>query len=173
MNGRIKSFFRGKGRKGGKCRTVLLFTLLLAAAAASAQDADRRPPEGVAILARGSYSRRGLSFISTNVIPYRAGEYRFDRGDVTVFFPEQEVLLSELWSTGSCGGRSLMSRDVDGGRVYLVSDGGRQIFFRFRGTDAEIECPFITMFLNRFAYFSGVSDDPDRLSLPAVVEFGG
>ncbi len=127
----------------------------------------------MAILARGAYSRRGLSFISTNVIPYRAGEYRFDLGDVTVLFPEQEVLLSDLWSGTSCGDLGLMTRDVEGGRVYIANEGERQIFFHFRGTEADMECPFIAMFLNRFAYFSGVSDDPDRLSLPAVVEFGG
>lgn len=150
-------------------KAVFLLFLLFSAPFLFAQEGERRPPEGVALLARGPYEGRGLAFLSTNIIPYRAGEYRLSRGDVTVLFPSQEVLLPERWAQGPCGGRS--AEPSAGGRVVAVREGERLIFFHFRGTDEAAICPFMAAFLNRFAYFSGVSTDPGRLSLPAVVEY--
>ncbi len=139
-----------------------------------------RPEEGVALLARGPYEERGLVFISTNVIDYRAGEYRFHQGDVTVVFPSRMVFLDDSWGSADCGTADALFRDINESflqssvaeRVYMVNREGEQIFFHFRGTVRGEECPFIERFLLRYDWFSRISKEPGRLSLPAVVEYG-
>lgn len=139
-----------------------------------------RPEEGVALLARGPYQERGLVFISTNVINYRAGEYRFHQGDVTVIFPSVTVFLDETWEAAGCGTAESLVKNINESvlrssvveRVYMVEQENGQIFFHFRGSNRQEECPFIERFLLRYDWFSRISDDPGRLSLPAVVEYG-
>jgi hypothetical protein len=135
-------------------------------------DQAHRPEAGVALLARGPFTAKGLPFISTNVISYRGGTYLFDKGEVTIFFPDREVLLSDAWANASCPMTGALLHEGDVGRTYFLDTAEGQSFFLFRGCDEKLECPFIRTFLTRFSYFSSVSREPGRLQLPAVVDFG-
>lgn len=145
----------------------------------SAELLRHRPEEGVALLARGPYQGKGLVFLSTNVIDFTAGEYRFHIGDVTVLFPRERVFLDDRWGEKRCGGRRFQYREINQSyldssvdeRVYLSDLEGRQIFFHFRDGERKRDCDFIESFISRFRYFSGVQQGSDRLSLPAVVEY--
>jgi hypothetical protein len=147
----------------------LLLLLVLSSVFLHAQS---RPLSGTAILSRGPYSDRGLSFISANAIPYEAGLYLFEAGEAVVYFPGQPLVFSESWEETSCRNRRLSLLSVDDAeQIYAVEDSGRQIFFHFRKVSEEIHCPFIETFLSRFSYFMTVSRDPDRLALPAVLQW--
>lgn len=65
----------------------LVMILLSPAAQENLTPEAHRPEAGVALLARGPFTAKGLPFISTNVISYRGGIYLFDKGEVTIFFP--------------------------------------------------------------------------------------
>ncbi|ADK82789.1 hypothetical protein [Sediminispirochaeta smaragdinae] len=151
----------------------LVMILLSPAAQENLTPEAHRPEAGVALLARGPFTAKGLPFISTNVISYRGGIYLFDKGEVTIFFPDREVLLSDAWANASCPMAGALLHEGDVGRTYLLDTAEGQTFFLFRDCDEKLECSFMRTFLTRFAYFSSVSRDPGRLQLPAVVDFGG
>ncbi|WP_020614066.1 hypothetical protein [Sediminispirochaeta bajacaliforniensis] len=151
----------------------LVMILLSPAAQENLTSETHRPDAGVALLARGPFTAKGLPFISTNVISYRGGVYLFDKGEVTIFFPDREVLLSDAWANASCPMTGALLHEGDVGRTYLLDTAEGETFFLFRDCDEKLECSFMRTFLTRFAYFSSVSRDPGRLELPAVVDFGG
>jgi hypothetical protein len=136
-----------------------------------AQEADE-PDEEVSVLLRGPIRRKGLPYIYPNALTTYFGEYDFRGEMVTLFYAEGNVVPDEEWEPFVCTNTRLFVIPGGSGTTlfYRNSAGWVVIFSVPEGARSGADiCPFITVFLDRFTYFRGISRQSGAVSFPAVL----
>ena len=157
--------------------------LLLLAASAGELHA-----ETTMVLATGPDQRTGIPYLSANVIPYLSTTYLDSSktagptlgagassqgggppaGGIQVLYTGRKIVPDGGWPRAGCGAYSLLTVREKPLVYFFESGSGWSLFLAFpAGYDTP--CAFVSIFINRFEYFLGITQNTALSSFPAVL----
>ena len=145
-------------------RIAVSLLFFLASTLAPAQD-------GLSYLVRGPHAGVGLFFLSPNALDHAFGEYRHEETLIGVYFTRERIVPGADWLEDQCGATDgALLPWGESAILYVKGDLDWARFFDFP-KDYGNPCGFIDLFLRRFRYFIGVTDEQSGIPLPAILQF--
>ena len=152
---------------------------------------------GRALLVEGSRQVAGLPGLSQNAFPALTGTYAYrpvssvQPGSPEAASPDTKTIMLRLWFTrqallypeswvppapscvGVPGASSILAApaEPDGSYLWVVRASIYSLFIRFPG-DMPDPCRFVSVLVERFAFFFRYAESPGDVSFPAVLEIG-
>ncbi|MFH2116179.1 MAG: hypothetical protein ABIJ86_16890 [Spirochaetota bacterium] len=138
------------------------------------------PPQGQAVLIRGSESVRGIAGFGRNAIPALFGEYAFavtggETQVLAVWFTREVLVLDEAWSALTCPGLPTgfvlaQSRPSgDDSPVLVASAADYRIVIRLPPGFGN-PCRFTAVLIERFIFFIRNAVREEDISFPAFLQ---
>lgn len=143
--------------------------------------------ESTEVLNTGPDIGRGIPYLSANVIRYYQVTYRaagqensagstqgarFEEESgaaLRVLYTDTSVVPSPEWKAASCGGSGMLTVAANPAVLFYRDPGGWSLFFVYPA-DYHQTCAFATVFLRRFSYFLGITQNSALSSFPAVLQ---
>jgi len=123
-----------------------------------------------AVLQDGPDERFGILLLPANAIRHYEGIYEHNGYTIIVRYTTDDVILPDNWVTRRCGTVPLRFTLENGAVHYAYLEDGNWVVFFEIADSYENGCSFIERFLQRLRYFKSVTDNPETVPFPAIVE---